>query len=154
MQSTIDLFDRKILKVLMSDGRATMSALAEEVGLSATQCARRLARLEDEGIVSSYTVRLNRRKIGLGVVALVNVSLERQGESQAQKFQQAVVNLPEVIECLLLTGDADYQLRVIEQDLDSYAEFVTTKLMRLPGVANIRSSIVIGEVKADTPIPL
>jgi len=138
----------------MHDGRATMSALAEKVSLSATQCARRLARLEAEGVISSYTVRLNRRKIGLGVVALVNVSLERQGDSQAQKFQQAVASLPEVIECLLLTGDADYQLRVIEKDLDSYAEFVTTRLMRLPGVANIRSSIVIGEVKADAPIPL
>ncbi len=152
--SSLDKFDRKLLKSLMHDGRATMSALAEKVSLSATQCARRLARLEAEGVISSYTVRLNRRKIGLGVVALVNVSLERQGDSQAQKFQQAVASLPEVIECLLLTGDADYQLRVIEKDLDSYAEFVTTRLMRLPGVANIRSSIVIGEVKADAPIPL
>ncbi len=152
--SSLDKFDRKLLKSLMHDGRATMSALAEKVSLSATQCARRLARLEAEGVISSYTVRLNRRKIGLGVVALVNVSLERQGDSQAQKFQQAVASLPEVIECLLLTGDADYQLRVIEKDLDSYAKFVTTRLMRLPGVANIRSSIVIGEVKADAPIPL
>lgn len=152
--SELDHFDRKILKVLMTDGRATMSALADEVALSATQCARRLARMEDEGIVSGYRVRLDRRKIGLGVVALVNVSLERQGENLAREFQETISNWPEVIECLLLTGDADYQLRVMEKDLDSYAEFVTTRLMRLPGVANIRSSIVIGELKSEAPVPL
>ena len=150
----LDRHDRALLRSLMRDGRATLTALSEAVALSPTQCARRMARLEESGLIAGYQAILNRRAAGFGVLALVNVSLERQGESLSQAFQKAVAELPEVVECLLLTGDADYQLRVLEQDLDSYAEFVTHRLMRLPGVAHIRSSIALKEIKSECGLPL
>jgi Lrp/AsnC family leucine-responsive transcriptional regulator len=150
----IDRYDRRLLRALMRNGRATLAALAEEVALSPTQCARRMQRLEQQGLIAGYQAILDRHIAGFGVMALVNVSLERQGEGLAQAFQQAVADLPEVVECLLLTGDADYQLRVIERDLDSYAEFVTNRLMRLPGIAHIRSSIALREVKQECGLPL
>ena len=150
----IDRYDRRLLRALMRNGRATLASLADEVALSPTQCARRMQRLEQQGLIAGYQAILDRRIAGFGVMALVNVSLERQGESLAQAFQQAVADLPEVVECLLLTGDADYQLRVIERDLDSYAEFVTNRLMRLPGIAHIRSSIALREVKQECGLPL
>ena len=150
----IDRYDRRLLRALMRNGRASLASLADEVALSPTQCARRMQRLEQQGLIADYQAILDRRIAGFGVMALVNVSLERQGESLAQAFQQAVADLPEVVECLLLTGDADYQLRVIERDLDSYAEFVTNRLMRLPGIAHIRSSIALREVKQECGLPL
>jgi len=150
----IDRYDRRLLRALMRNGRATLASLADEVALSPTQCARRMQRLEQQGLIAGYQAILDRRIAGFGVMALVNVSLERQGEGLAQAFQQAVADLPEVVECLLLTGDADYQLRVIERDLDSYAEFVTNRLMRLPGIAHIRSSIALREVKQECGLPL
>ncbi len=150
----LDRYDRRLLRALMRNSRATLAALADEVALSPTQCARRMQRLEQAGLIAGYQAILDRRAAGFGVMALVNVSLERQGESLAQAFQQAVKELPEVVECLLLTGDSDYQLRVIERDLDSYAEFVTRRLMRLPGVAHIRSSIALREVKQECGLPL
>ncbi len=152
--TSLDRYDRRLLRALMDNGRATLSSLAERVSLSPTQCARRMARLEQEGLIAGYQAILDRRAAGFGVLALVNVSLERQGESLARDFQQAVKELPEVVECLLLTGDADYQLRVLERDLDSYAEFVTNRLMRLPGVAHIRSSIALRAVKQECGLPI
>ncbi len=150
----LDRQDRLLLRALMKDGRATLARLSETVALSPTQCARRMARLEEAGLIAGYQALIDRQAAGFGVLALVQVSLERQGESHSQAFQQAVRDLPEVVECLLLTGDADYQLRVVERDLDSYAEFVTHRLMRLPGVAHIRSSIALREVKRECGLPL
>ncbi len=152
--SDLDAFDRKILRALQRDARLTMTALAEEVALSPTQCARRLQRLEGEGLVAGYGARLDRAKAGWSVTVLVAVGLERHGEARAEAFHQAVRALPEVIECLLLTGDADYQLRVVAPDLEAYSRFVTERLMRLPGVASIRSGVVLAEVKAMSPLPL
>lgn len=150
----LDAFDRKILRALQRDGRISMTALAEQVGLSATQCARRLQRLEAEGPISGYGARLDRRQAGWSVMVLVSVALERHGEARAEAFHQAVRALPEVTECLLLTGDADYLLRVVAPDLEAYSRFVTETLMRLPGVASIRSGVVLAEIKTGQPLPL
>jgi len=150
----LDSYDRRILAALQADARVTMTALAEQVALSPTQCARRLQRLEDAGLVAGYGARLDRAKAGWSVMVLVAVALERHGESRAEAFHQAVRRLPEVIECLLLTGDSDYQLRVVAPDLEAYARFVTDTLMRLPGVASIRSGVVLTEVKGMSPLPV
>ena len=152
--TALDAYDRRILAALQRDGRLTMTALAEQVALSATQCARRLQRLEAEGLVAGYGARLDRVKAGWSVMVLVSVALERHGEARAEAFHQAVRRLPEVIECLLLTGDSDYQLRVVAPDLEAYARFVTDTLMRLPGVASIRSGVVLTEIKGLSPLPV
>ncbi len=150
----LDSYDRRILAALQADARVTMTALAEQVALSPTQCARRLQRLESAGLVAGYGARLDRVKAGWSVMVLVAVALERHGEARAEAFHQAVRRLPEVIECLLLTGDSDYQLRVVAPDLEAYARFVTDTLMRLPGVASIRSGVVLTEVKGLSPLPV
>lgn len=104
--------------------------------------------------MAGYTVRLDETVLGLDVTALVNVTLERQGEDPAAAFHGAVRDMPEVVECLLMTGDADYQLRVVVPQLADFSRFVLDRLMTLPGVASIRSSIVLQSVKPLGPLPL
>jgi Lrp/AsnC family leucine-responsive transcriptional regulator len=150
----LDAFDLRLLRLLQEDARLSHVALSEKVHLSPSQCARRLQRLEQAGVVEGYSVRLNDRLAGLGVTALVNVRLERHGESPAATLHASLEALPEVVECLLTTGDADYQLRVMVPDLESFSEFIIRKLMRIPGVAGIRSSIVLEQIKPFRSIPL
>ncbi|MFQ3622997.1 MAG: Lrp/AsnC family transcriptional regulator [Acetobacteraceae bacterium] len=154
MAAHLDLFDLRLLALLQTDGRASHVQLADRVGLSASQCARRVARLEAEGVIRGYGARLDPRALGLGVTALVSVRLERHGEQSAAAFHRALAAMPEVTEVLLLTGDADYLLRVVVADLDSYAEFALRRLMTLPGVASLRSSIVLETVKRAEALPL
>ena len=150
----LDAFDLRLLRLLQEDARLSHVALSEKVHLSPSQCARRLQRLEQAGVVESYAVRLNDRLVGLGVIALVNVRLERHGKRPAATLHASLEALPEVVECLLTTGDADYQLRVMVPDLESFSEFIIRKLMRIPGVAGIRSRIVLEQVKPFRGIPL
>ena len=116
----LDAFDLRLLRLLQDDARLSHVALSERVHLSPSQCARCLQRLEQAGVVEGYAVRLDDRLMGLGVTALVNVTLERHGESPATTLHATLEALPEVVECLLITGDADYQLRVIVPDLESF----------------------------------
>lgn len=150
----LDAFDIRLLRLLQDDARLSHVALSEKVHLSPSQCARRLQRLEQAGVVAGYAVCLNDRLVGLGVTALVNITLERHGESPAATLHATLETLPEVVECLLITGDADYQLRVIVPDLESFSEFVVRKLMRIPGITGIRSSIVLEQVKPFRGLPL
>ncbi len=154
MTAGLDLFDLRLLALLQADGRASHVQLAQRVGLSASQCARRIARLEEEGVIRGYGARLDPRALGLGVTALVSVRLERHGEERAAAFHRAVSAMPEVTEVLLLTGDTDYLLRVVVADLDAYADFALRRLMTLPGVASLRSSIVLETVKRAEALPL
>lgn len=150
----LDAFDLAILRALQADARLSNVALSEQVNLSASQCSRRLQRLEDAGIVAGYSVALDQAALGLDVTALVSVSLERHGENPAAALHAAVRGMPEVLECLLMTGDADYQLRVVVPTLQDFSRFVLDRLMKLPGVASIRSSIVLEAVKPMGPLPL
>lgn len=150
----LDAYDLNILRALQGDARLSNVALSERVNLSPSQCSRRLQRLEREGVIAGYRVRLDQAALGLDVIALVNVTLERQGEAPAARFHDAVRDMPEVLECLLVTGDADYQLRVIAPTLQAFSRFVLDRLMKLPGVAAIRSSIVLDAVKPMGPLPL
>lgn len=154
MAIPLDGFDLRLLAALQRDGRASHVALAAAVGLSPSQCARRVARLEQAGVIRGYGARLDPRALGLGVTALVAVRLERHGEHAAAAFHRALEAMPEVTEVLLLTGDADYLLRVVVADLDAYAEFALRRLMALPGVAQLRSSIVLETVKRAEGLPL
>lgn len=150
----LDAYDLNILLALQDDARLSNVALSERVNLSPSQCSRRLLRLEREAVIAGYEVRLDQAVLGLDVIALVHVSLERQGEAPAARFHDAILAMPEVLECLLVTGDADYQLRVIAPTLQAFSRFVLDQLMKLSGVASIRSSIVLDSVKPMQPLPL
>ncbi len=150
----LDTYDLRLLRALQGDARLSNIALSERVNLSPSQCSRRLQRLEREGLVTGYTARLDQSALGLDVTALVSVTLERHGQNPAARFHDAVRHMPEVIECLLMTGDADYQLRVVVPHLADFSRFILDRLMKQPGVASIRSSIVLDSVKPMEPLPL
>ena len=150
----LDAFDLRLLRLLQDDARLSHVALSERVHLSPSQCARRLQRLEQAGVVRGYSARLDDRQVGLGVTALVSITLERHGESPAATLHATLEALPEVVECLLITGDADYQLRVVVPDLESFSAFIIKKLVRIPGITGIRSSIVLEQIKPFRGLPL
>jgi Lrp/AsnC family leucine-responsive transcriptional regulator len=150
----LDAADCRLLAALQADGRASGVELAERVRLSASQCQRRLKRLEEAGLVTGYGVRLDRRKLGLDVVAFVQVSLARHGDDPAEGFHAAVAAMPEILEVHAITGDADYILRVVAPDLEAFSDVVLKRLLALPMVAAVRSSLSLGEIKATDALPL
>ena len=154
MTVALDAFDLRLLAAVQADGRASHVALADRVGLSPSQGARRLARLEEAGVIRGWQAVLDEKAVGLGVTALVFVRLERHDEARAASFHRALAAMPEVTEALLLTGDADYLVRVVVPDLEAFAAFALRRLMPLPGVASIRSSIVLETVKRAGVLPL
>src|SRR5262249_20757872 len=131
----LDDFDRKILAALQRDGRMTHVALAEIVALSPSQCARRLQRLEDMGAVRGYGAFLDPEVLGFGITALVTVTLERVAKANIQEFHELVRRRPEIIECLAITGDGDFQLRVVACDLAGFSRFLMEAIIPMPGIA-------------------
>jgi len=155
MQPTdIDHTDLRLLACLQEAARLSNVELSERVHLSPSQCHRRLRRLEQAGLIRGYAALLDRERLGFGVVAFVNVTLEKQSEHPAQAFNQAVQELPEILECHAVSGEADYLLRVVAADLKAFSDFLMHRLLRLPMVAHVRSSILLDEVKATTALPL
>jgi Lrp/AsnC family leucine-responsive transcriptional regulator len=150
----LDQRDRKILVELQDDSRITMQALAERVGLSTSACWRRVRALEEEGVIERYAAIVNARKAGFGLSALVQVSLARHEEENVEQFIREVLQHPEVLECFATSGEADFHLRVVVADIDAYNVFLDSFVFRLPGVSQVRSNIVLKEIKADTALPL
>lgn len=150
----LDGFDLKLLRALQRDGRQSHVALAEAVHLSPSQCARRLAALEAAGIITGYGARLDAKALGLGVVALVAVRLDRQQATQDAAFRRALAKLDAVTECLMVTGDSDYLLRIVAPDLEAFSALLQHAILALPGVANVRSSLVLETVKRSEGLPL
>jgi Lrp/AsnC family leucine-responsive transcriptional regulator len=150
----LDRIDRKILAFLQARGRASNLELAEAVGLSAAQCHRRHRRLEEQGFIAGYAARLDAVRLNLGVIAFIDVAMEKGHIRDLKKFTDVVVDLPEVLECYSVTGDFDYVLKVVARDLKSLSTFLMEKLMRLPGVNSARSSICLDELKCTTALPL
>ncbi len=146
--------DLRLLECLQAEARLSDVELSERVHLSPSQCLRRLRRLEQAGLVRGYAAHLDRERLGFGVVAFVNVSLEKQSEHPAQAFNRAVQDLPEILECHAVSGEADYLLRVVAADLKAFSDFLMHRLLRLPMVAHVRSSILLDEVKWTTALPL
>jgi Lrp/AsnC family leucine-responsive transcriptional regulator len=149
-----DHIDTKILLELQRDARLTNLELSSRVGLSPSPCLVRVRALEEAGIVERHVTLINARAVGLGVSVFINVSLERQVESALEVFEAAALNMNEVMECYLMTGDADYLLRVVVADVQRLEYFIVNKLSRIPGVANIRSSFALKQVKYKTELPL
>lgn len=150
----LDFIDIRILRALQRDGRLTNLELGSRVGLSASPCLRRVRRLEDDGVIAGYTARLNRDRVGLGVTAFVRVNIERHHDADVEHFMKAVVDLPDVIACYVTSGESDFLLHVVVADLAAYRRFAMEKLVRVPGVKDIRSSFVIGTIKEDGALPL
>jgi DNA-binding Lrp family transcriptional regulator len=150
----LDRIDRKILSLLQEDGRQPNNDLAERVGLSPSPCLRRVKVLEEAGVISRYVALVDPALVDLPVNIFVSVSLERQVEERLAAFEAAVMKWPEVLECYLMTGDADYLLRVVVPDLASYERFLKEHLTRIPGVASIRSSFALKQVRYRTALPL
>lgn len=146
--------DLKILSSLQSNARLSNVELSEQVHLSASQCYRRLKRMEEDGIVKGYTALLEPAALGFGVMAHVNVSLEKHGDNPVQAFRTAIHEYPEVLECHAVSGDADYVLRVVAEDLKAFSNFLMHRLLALPFIATVRSSIFLDELKNTTTLPL
>ncbi|WP_054060963.1 MULTISPECIES: Lrp/AsnC family transcriptional regulator [Pseudomonas] len=150
----LDAYDRKILAALQRDGRLSNVELADEIGLSASPCLRRVRMLEEAGVIRGYQVNLDRDEVGLGLTVFVGVKVERHHEADAEAFRLAVTALPQVISAFLVSGESDFLLQVVVPDLRAYERFLTGELLRLPGVRDIRSNFAIQAVKAPGPLPL
>ncbi len=153
-QKSLDEIDRRILTVLQDNARVANVDLAGRVGVSASPCWRRVRELEDSGVISRYVTLVEPAALGLQVSVFVQVTLEKQVEAALELFESAVLARPEVMECYLMTGDADYHLRVVVADLPAYERFLMVHLTRVPGIANIRSSFALKQVKYTTALPL
>ena len=150
----LDETDIDILKELQTDGRMSNTELAERVGLSPTPCLRRLRRLESEGYIQGYSVNLDRAKVGLELTVFVGVKVSRAHDVEANAFVKAVMRLPEVISCHLVSGEMDFLLQVVVPDLQAYEHFLMGTLLKLPYVHDVRSNFAIRMFKSATALPL
>lgn len=148
-RSKIDEIDRRILRCLHADGRATLQDLSAAVGLSATPVGRRLRALEASGIITGYRAMIDEAALGFGVSVFVSVRLDRQIDGALATFEASIRALPEVVDCWLMTGNRDYLLRVATADLAEFESFLVGRLTKVPGVASIESSIPLRRVKSD-----
>jgi len=150
----LDALDRKIVAILQQEGRIRTIDLAERVGLSPTPCARRIVRLEEEGVITGYTATVNQDKMGLPISIFVSVELENQGAEALQRFEQEVVSFEEVMECFIMTGSQDFLMRVVAADLASYEQFLQEKLTRVPGIRMIRSRFALRRIVKRNRLPI
>ena len=153
-KNQLNAIDRRILAVLQENARVTNVELAESSGVSASPCWRRVRELERTGVISRYVTLVDPSSVGLPVSVFIQVSLEKQVETALEDFERVVLERPEVMECYLMTGDADYLLRVVVANLEAYERFLMDHLTRIPTVANIRSSFALKQVKYRTALPL
>lgn len=154
VQVDLDAIDLKILRILQTNGRIPNTDLADQVGLSPSPCLRRVKRLEDAGIVSRYVALADASMLGLSTTAFVRVSLVRQDEAVLTAFEDEMATWPEVMECYLMTGSSDYQLRVLTTDLPSFEAFLRHRLIGAKGVANIQTSFALRPVIYRTELPV
>ena len=145
--------DRKILRALQENGRMTVQAVSERVGLSASPCLRRIRQLEEAGVISGYSAVVDQEAVGLPVSVFISIKLERQRSEELDRFAAAVSDWPEVMECYLMTGQRDYLMRVVCADLASYEKFLRDRLTKLDGVGSIESSFSLAQIKYSRVLP-
>lgn len=150
----MDRVDREMLRLLQSDGSMSNAALGEKLSLSVTPCWRRRKRLEDEGVITGYQTTIDRRAIGLKLFAFVQIRFHMHSDKTADQFEAVIQGRPEVLSCHKVTGDADYILQVVAEDLDTYGEFVERILRKQAGIASIQSSLAMREVKFSSRLPI
>jgi len=149
-----DRTDRKILDILQREGRISNQQLADRVGISTAACWRRVRALEDSGMIDGYHAHLNRNELGLALCAFVHISLSRHQKQSTIDFESAVLKRPEVLECFATTGSADFILRVVTSDIQSFDAFLEDFLFNLNGIAQVHSNIALRELKFGTTLPL
>ncbi len=154
LKTGLDTTDYSLLALVQDDGRISNVKVAETLSLSETPCWRRLKRLEEEGYIDSYQANLNRYRLGFGVLALVQICFANHTDDAPSQFEEAIQNIPEVLSCHNVTGEADYILQIVAQDLVAYEQFLRKVLRKLPGVTSIQSSLSLREVKNSTRLPL
>ncbi|HTD02911.1 Lrp/AsnC family transcriptional regulator [Undibacterium sp.] len=158
----LDKIDRKILAILQSDGRLTNQEVAERVNLSPSPCLRRIKRLEETGVIRKYVALLEPAKIGLGLLAYVNVRLEKHNDtpgkgasrSPRNDFAASIEQWPEIVACYAMTGEMDYLLRVHVEDMDHFSRFMMETLLRHPAVLDVKSSFALQQIKDTTALPV
>ena len=150
----LDRFDAKILDALQRDGRLSVVDLAELIGLSPTPCARRIKALESEGVIEGYAAGLNPARVGLAVLAIVQVKLTEHTDETVARFEREIERMDEVTKCLAMTGSYDFILEVYGKDLEALSNVVLKKLIRVPNVRDMQSSVVLQTIKRTARIPL
>ncbi|MCK6407284.1 MAG: Lrp/AsnC family transcriptional regulator [Rhodocyclaceae bacterium] len=151
----LDRYDRHILEVLQSDGRLSNQELADRIGLSPSPCLRRVRALEEAGLITGYRALVDAKKLGLSLMALLHISMDKHTPERFANFEKKVAAQPEVLECLLITGqEADYQLKVIIRDMDAYQELLLNRITRIEGVTGVHTSFVLRRVLDKTAVPV
>jgi Lrp/AsnC family leucine-responsive transcriptional regulator len=151
----LDRYDRQILVLLQAEGRISNQDLADRISLSPSSCLRRVRTLEEAGLITGYRALLDAKKLGLALMALIHISMDRHTPERFAHFDAEVAAIPEVLECLLITGqDADYQLKVVVADMDAYQDLLLNRVTRIAGVTGVRSSFVLRRVIDNTALPL
>ncbi len=151
----LDKFDKAILLALQENGRLANQELADKIGLSPSACLRRFKALETSGLIVGYRALLDAKKLGLDLMALVHISMDKHTKERFQGFESAIQAMPNVLECLLLTGQsADYQLKVVVKDMDEYQELLLNHLTQIEGVSGVHTSFVLRKVVDKTALPI
>lgn len=150
----LDQVDRRILAVLQRQGRISNAELSEAVNLSASACHRRVQRLEAEGYIRNYVALLDARKLGVPTTVFVEITLQAQADDVLDAFEKAVARIPDVLECHLMAGTADYILKVVAENTEDFARIHRQHLTRLPGVAQMQSSFALRTVFKTTALPI
>jgi Lrp/AsnC family leucine-responsive transcriptional regulator len=156
--AALDKLDKSILKALQQNGRETYDVIGEQVGLSPSAVLRRVKRLEEAGVIDRYVALVRPEAVGLGLIAYINVRLEKHSETHKRNpmdvFRASVQAWPEVVECAALTGEMDFLLRVVVQDMAHYSRFIMDTLLKHPSVQDCKTSFVLDSVKATTAVPV
>lgn len=152
--SRLDETDRRILRALQRDGRITNAALAEEIGMAASPCLRRLKALEEDGVITGYRAEIDRRALGHGVEAYAFVKLAQSDPDWRTRLIAKLQSFEEVISCHAMTGECDLLVHIVAGDIEAYGEFAMQRLLTLPGVADMRSSFVLSTIKKDRGWPV
>jgi Lrp/AsnC family leucine-responsive transcriptional regulator len=151
----LDRYDIALLRVLQENGRISNQDLADRISLTPSPCLRRLHALEESGLITGYHATLDAKKLGLSLTALILISMDQHTPERLNNFEANVAKIPEVLECLLITGqDADYQLKVVAKDMDAYQELLLNRITRIEGVTGVHTSFVLRKTVDKTALPL
>ncbi|GAB2784622.1 Lrp/AsnC family transcriptional regulator [Halomonas shantousis] len=153
--STLDRYDRRILEELQRDGRLSNQELAERIGLSPSPCLRRVRALEESGLISGYRALVDAKRMGYSLMALLHIAMDRHTPERFANFEEKIAALPQVQECLLITGqEADYQLKVVVRDMEDYQDLLLNKITRIEGVTGAHSSFILRQVISHAAVPV
>ena len=150
----LDQTDRRILQALQRDGKLQNNELAEQIGLSASPCLRRVKQLEDAGVIDQYVALVNPQKVNLSLTVFARIWLKSQDERTVNQFIDTIMDIPEIVECQLMAGDCDFFLRIVVSDLEAYRKFQISHLNKISGIQNVKTEIPLQKIKHTTALPL